>query len=372
MDLLSCPNEVLMQILSYFDHDLVTTYECNYESDYDNIEPGSINENSSSNLLPTIAVEKIDRGFLFDLRLVCRRLEQIATPLAFRVIRLCRNFEHTQKAIEKLDNHSDDPLVVFVRHITISSISLIPRAYKMEVGDLIDENGKGFAEAFNARATQWARILIKDLRNLFPRLPPSLVEITITEMNHENVSKSCIPILNNIFFVALSLAFENCDSSQIQKTNIYAQLLIYVDILSTTWAEGQRHLTTFVHKYRSKALRKRVPPIFQGVKDVCIFTNKFIPLPGDTLLPETIRNVTIRCPYRFDMGTACSLDLTTKDLDSLVLEGLGSFFPPSLLSPKVHPNLSKVHIYILEAPLTRDYKNTLMENERSHNDDDDD
>ncbi|KAK6341562.1 hypothetical protein TWF696_008634 [Orbilia brochopaga] len=344
-----CPNEVLLEIFSYFDNDGKTSFNPKHYADGDPREqiytiPDPDEPFARDDETPEEAVARPDRAALFDFRRVCRMFNALVTPLAFARIRLAFNLEHTERLVRNLIE-AESELASHVKHITISPKAYLEKPCILENGRLTDSSGG------NAHLqAHWALTFVDELSKLFTDLPPNTVEITIrsvydTNWDHTN----SIEQLNKIFYLAISQASSSVSTKQIRKTNIHAD---DVDTMEHLWWDADptgNLMDSVFYRHTFFPVQRRMPPLIAGAEEINIFSPRPAFFATQTIaahLPPGIKYLTIQSQYHCSGDSVKWYQLPCAEtLHSLVLGSSDMRDVRLLQLVRALVNVSKFHIY---------------------------
>ncbi|KAK6532398.1 hypothetical protein TWF281_006587 [Arthrobotrys megalospora] len=369
------PNEILLEIFSHLNVDTKTTFEW---PDYTQLDPslqvkyveGCNYKHQDGNRAPIHTPEENtnqpDRATLFNLRLVCRRFEEIVTPLAFSMIRLCYGFEHTQRAVSELTRGNDNPLLRYVQHISISPMALLPKVCKRSDGQLQElVTEETTLDYPYTHQSQWARAFIKEIQALFTNLPGSVEVLTFYELpiptSHRSLrsrvtsSGNLIDIgkLNELFNIAISYASNKFETSQIKSFNVYSRDLQHAENLWKYFGDNHYLLDDIFEDKYSMSYDPRVPTYIHGAEEVNVYSANLTHQHLDRWstkgltrhMPDSIKKLSIRSLFAFSqfldkLKIPCSATLA-----SLVIEGVGAVDQRILGIIDQLVSADKIHIY---------------------------
>ncbi|KAJ6262983.1 hypothetical protein Dda_1541 [Drechslerella dactyloides] len=342
-----CPNELLIEIFSFFDNDCRTGYEPKHYADGDPSKQvfTVLDPNEKPPPRPSYCLQETagkldrDRAVLFDLRRVCRRFNTVVTPIAFTKVRLDFCLEHTALLVRNLGDEKNITLASYVRHVSITPRSYVSRSWTAENGAL---------EPLDAR-TQSGLPFIHALQELFANLPPNITELTIRDLDKDSpqdFQKSTIQRLNKTFFVDISQAAARSPTSQFQKINIHTCDIYNAEGL---WSNVYQDEVTLSRRYHGIIRPNYKSPTFAaGAEEINIFSeySTFYTMQAAFQhFPSTIKHLTLLSPYQYykhhgqyDLGCA-------EKLHSLVLGSCDVRNAKFLQLVARLVNVSKFYIY---------------------------
>ncbi|KAF3916316.1 hypothetical protein ABW21_db0203868 [Orbilia brochopaga] len=233
-----CPNEVLLEIFSYLNHDHRTGFGPMHYSDGAPTEQVDFLPEEGyreprwhfMEYLSEAGEKKPDRKILFDLRQVCQRFNTLVTPIAFSKIRIAHSLEHTHLLCQKLMKEKQKPLAGYVKHITISPRGLVSKYCSLQGGSMSGCYGKPMD--YDPR---WGTLFMEALKKLFYNLPPNVTELTIRDVDNINLChESSIDFLNHRFHDLIAIVtrdFSNISTGQLRKFNFQTDSFSAMDHL---------------------------------------------------------------------------------------------------------------------------------------------
>ncbi|KAK6347934.1 hypothetical protein TWF718_005754 [Orbilia javanica] len=346
MGLLDCPNEILGEIFAYLNNEqpkvytwgsLLQSYDSGlFDDTSETMEPAELAAPEPARQVIIKSNNKA-RAALFDLRLVCKRFEAVATPFAFSTIHLCHSLRLGPLVTNDLaDRTEQNRFARYINHIVISPMSLLPRASLYQAGLL-----------FGADHTRWIETFKSEISHLFSNLPDSVTELTIRDLEAIDSEATLVKKINRLFFKAFAFSSRGFTTTQLQKVNIYAQDSENIEYL---WADFET-IGSIVSWYPRIPTRPLRPPYLENVGDMDIRANTFSPRSLKRItkyLPKNLNHLSLTSPYNYYPGRTRSLNFrleNTQNLRSVVIEGISNFGQPAVQFLQTLVNASKIHIY---------------------------
>ncbi|EGX52418.1 hypothetical protein AOL_s00043g207 [Orbilia oligospora ATCC 24927] len=360
MSLLTCPNEILEEILSYLYNEQrkIYTWDNLVQSDTPN-RFGSANEiaESTEQIEPRPGIKYLrmikdrNQASFYDLRLLCRRFEAVATAFAFSTVYICGSLEHTQLITRKLVGTERDPFARYTRHVVISPMSLLPKdcSFPKSRCRLFNEAPKEESETqriFNVEnSSRWVKIFINEITSLFSNLPGLVTELTIRTLEPTRETEDNVGDVNELFLKAFSLATRSFPATQLRKLHIHAQ---NADSAAYLW-RGFETIKDVVSYAGPSTYTCSQRPYLEKIKEVNVRGKS---VSGRNMkhitewLPETMEHLSIKSPYSYGAAYPPEFQLSNpQNLKSLVLEGIEKFDESVVFFLLTLETCSKLHIY---------------------------